>query len=68
MGYLQVRYDSRVINYDRKLFIRLATDGLSEEENMAQLFVYRTNSQMRGGESSTSSHESNYEFALFTGT
>ena len=25
MGYFQVRYDSRVINYDRKLFIRLAT-------------------------------------------
>ena len=25
MGYFQVRYDSRVINYERKLFIRLAT-------------------------------------------
>ena len=25
MGYFQVRYDSRVINYDRKGFIRLAT-------------------------------------------
>ena len=25
MGYFQVRYDSRVINYDHKLFIRLAT-------------------------------------------
>ena len=37
-------------------------------KNMAQLFVYRTNSQMRGGESSTPSHEGNYEFALFTGT
>ena len=25
MGYFQVRYDSRVVNYDRKLFIRFAT-------------------------------------------
>ena len=25
MGYFQVRYDSRVINYERKMFIRLAT-------------------------------------------
>ena len=25
MGYFQVRYDSRVVNYNRKLFIRLAT-------------------------------------------
>ena len=25
MGYFQVRYDSRVVNYERKLFIRLAT-------------------------------------------
>ena len=25
MGYFQVRYDSRVVNYDPKLFIRLAT-------------------------------------------
>ena len=26
MGYFQVRYNSRVINYNRKLFIRLATE------------------------------------------
>ena len=26
MGYFQVRYDSRVIIYERKLFIRLVTD------------------------------------------
>ena len=26
MGYFQVRYDSRVINYDLRGFIRLATD------------------------------------------
>ena len=25
MGHFQVRYDSRVVNYDRKLLIRLAT-------------------------------------------
>ena len=25
MGYIQVRYDSRVVNYDRRGFIRLAT-------------------------------------------
>ena len=25
MGCFQVRYDSRVVNYERKLFIRLAT-------------------------------------------
>ena len=27
MGYFQVRYDSRVVIYERKLFIRLATEG-----------------------------------------
>ena len=27
MGYFQVRYDSRVVIYDRRAFIRLATDG-----------------------------------------
>ena len=26
MGYFQVRYDSRVVNYNRRGFIRLATD------------------------------------------
>ena len=26
MGYFQVMYDSRVVNYEHKLFIRLATD------------------------------------------
>ena len=28
MGYFPVRYDSRVVNYDRKMFIRLATDRM----------------------------------------
>ena len=27
MGYFQVRYNSRVVIYDCKMFIRLATDG-----------------------------------------
>ena len=27
MGDFPVRYDSRIVNYDRKMFIRLATDG-----------------------------------------
>ena len=27
MEYFQVRYDSRVVNYERKMFIRLATGG-----------------------------------------
>ena len=31
MGYFQVRYDSRVVNYDRKVFLRLATDFLRKE-------------------------------------
>ena len=26
MGYFQVRYNSRVVNYDRRGFIRFATD------------------------------------------
>ena len=29
MGYFQVRYDSRVVNYDRRGFIRLATEHKS---------------------------------------
>ena len=30
MGYFQVRYDSRVVNYDRRGFIRLATEVRSD--------------------------------------
>ena len=37
MGYFQVRYDSRVINYDRRGFIRLATG--QRRERREQLFV-----------------------------
>ena len=34
MGYFEVKYDSRVVNYDRKLFIRLVTE---------EFFVITTN-------------------------
>ena len=37
MGYFQVRYDSRVINYDRRGFIRLTT-GVQN----SKLFGFRT--------------------------
>ena len=33
MGYFQVRYDSRVVNYDRRGFIRLATVGSKAAES-----------------------------------
>ena len=44
MGYFPVRYDSRVVNYDRKKFIRLATGllfnkiGLERRLNILFLF------------------------------
>ena len=33
MGYFQVRYDSRVVNYDRRGFIRLATGANIPKRN-----------------------------------
>ena len=33
MGYFQVRYDSRVVNYDRRGFIRLATGSKNSIRN-----------------------------------
>ena len=33
MGYFQVRYDSRVVNYDHRGFIRLVT-GLAQKSNI----------------------------------
>ena len=33
MGYFQVRYNPRVINYDRRGFIRLATGYITESNN-----------------------------------
>ena len=35
MGYFPVRYDSRVVNYDRKMFIRLATGHLASLDHRA---------------------------------
>ena len=32
MGYFQVRYDSRVVIYERKMFIRLATGHLLNDQ------------------------------------
>ena len=38
MGYFQVRYDSRVVNYNRRGFIRLAADLVKiEVENVLQV-------------------------------
>ena len=31
MAYFPVRYDSRVVIYERKMYIRLATDRLKKE-------------------------------------
>ena len=37
MGYFQVRYNSRVVNYDHRGFIRLATDDSLKIENDRKL-------------------------------
>ena len=34
MGYFQVRYDSKVINYDRRGVIRLATELTSQSKTL----------------------------------
>ena len=34
MGYFPVRYDSRVVIYERKMFIRLATDLYTYEQRL----------------------------------
>ena len=39
MGYFQVRYDSRVVIYERKMFIRLATGLMFSKHLFAQLFI-----------------------------
>ena len=39
MGYFQVRYDSRVVNYDRRGFIRLATERLKRPRNKENLLA-----------------------------
>ena len=37
MGYFPVRYDSRVVIYERKMFIRLATEYL---KNKCRLYLH----------------------------
>ena len=46
MGYFQVRYDSRGVNYDRRGFIRLAT-GLCSKRICNQ-FPYTDKQNIRG--------------------
>ena len=38
MGYFQVRYDSRVVIYDRRGFIRLATVQFIEQQKVTFVF------------------------------
>ena len=38
MGYFSVRYDSRVVNYDRRAFIRLPTGYTGPEEILLRYF------------------------------
>ena len=43
MGYFQVRYDSRVVIYEHKLYIRLATGGPQNvTENDAESFLLKS--------------------------
>ena len=45
MGYFQVRYDSRVVIYDCRIFIRLATSfGLDLNEQEKLLFIQQKQS------------------------
>ena len=37
MGYFQVRYDSRVVIYERKMFIRLATVNSCVKQKVANI-------------------------------
>ena len=39
MGYFQVRYNSRVIIYERKMFIRLATDVSGLNPVIGKIYV-----------------------------
>ena len=39
MGYFQVRYDSRVVIYDCKMFIRLATGWVTVAQKLTKLQV-----------------------------
>ena len=44
MGYFHVRYDSRVVNYDHRGFLRLTTDSqfIIEQENQQNLRWYNS--------------------------
>ena len=67
MGYFQVRYDSRVINYDRRGFIRLATDVLNVT-NIA-LYLSRPAISFQTSELGVTEHIEGDEckFAVWTG-
>ena len=43
MGYFQVRYDSRVVIYEHKLFIRLATEKIEPQEAAFVFILVRQN-------------------------
>ena len=44
MGYFPVRYDSRVVNYDRRGFIRLATGIRYVNRNSIQTILWQNKS------------------------
>ena len=47
MLYFQVRYDSRVVIYERKMFIRLATGHNRIKKIYAAYFLYRIKPALR---------------------
>ena len=42
MGYFQVRYDSRVVNYDRRCFIRLARVSTNDARSIYSISLFVT--------------------------
>ena len=42
MGYFPVRYDSRVVIYERKLFIRLATESILAISHNKELYLLKS--------------------------
>ena len=59
MGYFQVRYDSRVVNYNPRGFIRLATGLARTPNNMAMGGVGRAVASETRGRSFESGHWQN---------
>ena len=47
MEYFLVRYDSRVVNYERKMFIRLATGHHEKQIKLVRYLVERTDKTSR---------------------